>query len=150
MLGEGQTLRGRYLRWWTRHRVERALALQQRGEARPDGLVLEHLEGHLRIEWNARDVHPWDKDLATEEMARRFAEQCLDDTDSAINRLFENLPEVDVIEFRVIDPISACSILSGSVQRSASSESGATSAAMKLKDRGVRFRLVNWRFEPLA
>ena len=130
--------------------ARRALALNRRGEVRTDGLRLRTLRNRLEIEWGARDVHPWDRDLSACDRAQLFAEQCLEDVNSVLERLFENLPEIDVIEFKVIALDSSCSILSGVVTRSAVDEADAKSAGMRLKQLGVRFRLVNWQFQPLT
>ncbi len=133
-----------------RRRVIKALALNQRGEVRPDGLSLNHFQGRLIIEWRAREVHPWDRDLPALRTAQLFAEQCLDDTNAALERLFSDLPEIDVIEFKVMHPISGAPILSGSVARFAARTVRAHSSAMRLKELGVVYRLQNWHFEPLV
>ncbi len=150
MSGNRENWRAHYARWRFRRRVKSALALHKRGEVRPDGLVLDRLEHRLQIQWNARDVHPWDRHLPADERAHLFAEQCLEDADAAIDRLFAEFPEIDLIEFQVIDPASTCSILSGSVRRGPVELADHASAGMKLKQRGVRFRLIGWRFEPLS
>ncbi len=149
MSRNGENGRERYARWRIRRRVRKALALNRRGEVRADGLLLKCFDNRLEIEWFARDVHPWDRDLPACEKARLFAEQCLEDANAAIERLFCELSEIDVIQFKVIDPKSFSSILSGIVTRNAARAADATSAGMKLKQLGVRFRLVDWHFEPL-
>lgn len=94
--------------------------------------------------------HPWHQNsLDASEKARLFADQCLADADAAIDRLLAALPEIDVIELRVIDPDSSDLILTGSVRRCDVSKSGIRSPGMKLKELGCRYRLNNWRFEPL-
>jgi hypothetical protein len=133
-----------------RRRIIKALALNRRGEVRKDGLSLNHFDNRIEIEWRARNVHPWDRDLAPAPAARLFAEQCLDDANAALERLFAILPEVNVIEFRVIDPTSLAQILSGSVTRKDAEAVRAMSSGMKLKEQGVRYRLNNWRFEPIV
>ncbi len=75
-----------------------------RGEVRSDGLSLNHLRNRLEIEWRAREIHPWDRDLPAIRVAQLFAEQCLDDANAALERLFSSLPEIAVIEFKVIEP----------------------------------------------
>jgi hypothetical protein len=130
-------------------RVMTALALNQRGEARPDGLALNRFEHWLDIEWRARDVHPWDRDLSAARIVRLFAEQCLDDTSAALDRLFSKLPEIDVVEFKVTHPASGAPILSGSISRSEACTVKASSSGMKLKQLGVTYHLYNWQFEPL-
>jgi hypothetical protein len=84
-----------------RKAIQDALALHHRGEARRDGLNLIQASHHLEIEWHARDVHPWDR--ASKKPGDReflFAQQSIADTDAALSRLFNELPEIDVIEFR--------------------------------------------------
>lgn len=73
-------LRSASVRVRIRRRVIKALALNQRGEARRDGLALNYFRDRLEIEWQARNIHPWDRDLPPARVARLFAEQCLDDT----------------------------------------------------------------------
>src|SRR5207302_2772143 len=86
-----------------RRRVERVLALQARGEARPDGLELELLRNRLDLRWTERDVHPWDREVGRESRRRLFAEQVLADTEAVIDRCFAALPEIDAIELSVHD-----------------------------------------------
>ena len=132
-----------------RRRVMTALALNRRGEVRPDALALNRFEYCLQIEWRARDVHPWDRDLSAARIARLFAEQCLDDTSAALDRLFSKVPEIDVVEFKVTHPTSGASIMSGSIARSEARTVKASSSGMKLKQLGVTYHLYNWQFEPL-
>jgi hypothetical protein len=132
-----------------RRRVMAALALNQRGEARADGLSLNRFEQWLEIEWRARDVHPWDRDLSAARIARLFAEQCLDDTSATLDRLFSKIPEIDVLKFKVMHPNSGAPILSGSISRSEARTVKASSPGMKLKQLGVTYNLYNWQFEPL-
>lgn len=100
-----------------RCRVMRALALNRRGEARRDTLSLSRFNNRLEIEWRAREVHPWDRDLPPARIAQLFAEQCLDDTHAALERLFSALPEIDIIEFKVMHPVSGMLIMAGDVTR---------------------------------
>jgi len=94
-------------------------------------------------------VHPWDRDLPSQQIARLFAEQCLDDTTAALDRCFSALPEVDIIQFKVTHPESGTPILSGSVTRREAKTVWTPSPGMRLKQLGVTFRLENWRFQPL-
>jgi hypothetical protein len=64
--------------------------------------------------------------------------------------LFSELPEIDVIEFKVTHPISGAPIMSGSVARVEARAAKAHSSGMKLKQMGVTYRLHNWQFEPLV
>ena len=149
---------GRISRWRSelvRRRLERraikALALHSRGEARADGLSLRHLGCYLKIDWFARRIHPWYRSagLPLQEVAQMFAEQCLEDADSALARLFRNIPQADNIEFRVLHPDTGSVIMAGAVTRGEAGAVNATSAGMKLKQMGVRYHLSDWRFEPL-
>ncbi len=133
-----------------RRRVIKGLALNTRGEVRRDGLSLNHFRNRLQIEWRARDVHPWDRDLPSARIARLFAEQCLEDAEAALERLFATLSEIDVIEFTMLDPNSRAPILAGAVTRSEAMNVRAPSSGMRLKQLGVTYRLQDWRFEPLS
>ena len=75
-----------------RRRVIGALGVNCRAGVRNDGLPLRSIRSRLEVEWQARDIHPWDQGIAPEEAAQRFAQQCLEDVDAAISSLFESLP----------------------------------------------------------
>ena len=132
-----------------RRRVMRALALNRRGKVRGDALSLSCFNNRLEIEWRAREVHPWDRDLPPARIARLFAEQCLDNTRAGLERLFSALPEIDIIEFNVMHPASSALIVSGHVTRLEIRAAKAHSSGMRLKQLGVTYRLQNWHFEPL-
>ncbi len=83
--------------------VNRSIALWPRGGVVNDRLVLHKLSGQLQLEWHARAVHPWDRDLPTCRQVEAYFEQAVADTDFAIRRIFQRLPEIDVIEIRVLD-----------------------------------------------
>lgn len=126
-----------------RHYIERALALHRRGEARSDGLTLAVVSHHLEIEWCARNIHPWDRDCSLREREDRFTEQLFADTDAALSRLFNALPDVDVIEFKVLHPDSRERILAGTVSRTASvPKNRKASSRTRLWHRGVMVSLV--------
>jgi hypothetical protein len=127
--------------WRYHRRIKRALALHLRGEARSDGLTVDNVSGHLEIRWRARDVHPWDRDLARYEREVVFAEQALADTEAAVLRLFDKLPEVDVIELSVLEPNSETLIAAGTVHRADLNVSGPRllSVGMRLREVGVRY-----------
>jgi len=83
-----------------------------------DTLRLRHVSGQLEVEWQARDVHPWDRSLPVERQAQCFTDQTLNDTDRAITRLFELMPELDAITVRVLAPGSGRRpVLAGTVTR---------------------------------
>ena len=115
-------------------KIERALALHRRGEARSDGLQLTSAKTTLHIEWLARDVHPWDRGRSRDQTERLFSEQCLADANAAISRLFR-------------DPAQA-PLLAGVVKRSDLYRSAGASIAMRLRSLGLKFRMHNMRLEP--
>jgi hypothetical protein len=129
-------------------KIERALAVQ-RGEVRSDGMKLKQVRNRLEIEWCARDIHPWDRHDPPERRAMLFVRQSLNDTDAAITRLFEALPQADVIAVRVLEPTTEEVILAGTVDRSAVPPDTALSAGMRLWQRGITYHSDGWRFEPL-
>jgi hypothetical protein len=98
----------------------------------------------------AREVHPWDRDLPERRIAHLFAVQCLDDTSAALERLFSELAEIDIIEFKVMHPVSNVLIVLGSVARLETRTVKANSTGMRLKQLGVTYRLRDWQFEPLV
>jgi hypothetical protein len=98
-------------------RALRTLALNRLCGGRADGLSLKHLRNRLEIEWQARDIHPWDRGVAPAKAEQLFAEQCLNDVNAAVERLFQTFSEIDIIELKVLDPSSGAPILTGSVAR---------------------------------
>ncbi len=133
-----------------RRGVERALALHLRGEVRGDGLQLYKLTNSLEIGWRARDVHPWDRDDPPDRKALRFVRQSLADTEAAITRLFQNLPQVDVIALTVLDRNSENVIMTGTVHRTEAEAHAYLSAGMRLWMRGVKYHSDGQVFEPLS
>jgi hypothetical protein len=123
-------------------RIKRALALHLRGEARKDGLKVDNVSSRLEIRWRARDIHPWDRHLARYEREVMFAEQALTDTEAAVGRLFEKLPEIDVIELSVLEPTSETLIAAGTVHRSDLNtvRPRLLSVGMRLREVGVKYR----------
>ena len=99
-------------------RVKRALQLHPRGGCVDDSLTVKCISTELRVEWCAREVHPWDRDLPAHQRNELFLEQCRHDTIVAVQRLFDQLIEIDVIEIRVVEPQpSARILLAGTVSR---------------------------------
>ena len=92
----------------------------------------------------------WDQGLPPERAAQKFVEQCLEDVDAAISRLFATLPDTDEIVLRVLDPTSGDPIVAGTVTRAEAVAAAAGSVGMKLKSMGLVYRLVNWQFESLT
>jgi hypothetical protein len=87
--------------------VGRALALRPRGAIPNDVLVLHSLilsDHCLKLEWRAREIHPWDRDLPLAQQDELFSKQALQDTDAALVRLFHGLSEIEQIEFQVLKP----------------------------------------------
>ena len=124
-------------------KIQRALALNQRGEARTDGLQMTSAKTALRIDWLAREVHPWDRDLSPEKAERLFSQQCLDDANAAITRLFAEIPVLDSIELRVRRDISRPPILAGTVYRNSLTTNDYASTGMRLRAIGLSFRMSN-------
>jgi len=120
-----------------------ALALNRRGEARRDGLELVSASQSLDVAWAARGLHPWDRDHSPIEQERLFSEQCYADTDAALQRLFHEFPEVDLIRFRVVRQGSDEQLLAGSVARSkVTQQTSDASARTRLWQMGVRVSLL--------
>jgi hypothetical protein len=123
---------------WYRRRIEIALGLERRGGARKDGLQLGKMQHRLEIRWQARNIHPWDRHLPRDVRQARFIEQSLVDTEAAIARLFEALPEVDLIDLCVTRPESDAAMLSGTVLRSDFQNlTPSPSVRMRLTEMGV-------------
>jgi hypothetical protein len=131
--------------------IERALALHLRGEVRSDGLDPIKLTTQLQVEWRARDLHPWDRSLLSRtQRAAAFVEQSLADTEAAIFRVFEAMPQVDVIALRVLDRTSEIVIISGTVSRpDASAWDENLSIGMRLLYLGLTYHSAGSLFEPL-
>jgi hypothetical protein len=120
-----------------------ALALNRRGEARRDGLDLVSATQSLEVAWTARGLHPWDRDRSSLEQEQLFTEQCFADTDAALQRLFVEFPEIDLIRFKVIRPGSDEQLLTGSVPRSKVTQpTSDASARTRLWQMGVRVSLL--------
>jgi len=98
--------------------IARSLALYRRGEVRRDGLELVSFVNTLKICWRAREVHPWDRHLSQEQRMHTFNEQFVSDTEAAVVRLFDAMPQVDTIELCVFDPLSEKPLVEGTVSRS--------------------------------
>ena len=146
-----------YLKETKLQRITRkALALAPRGGVRHDVLVINQLSNNpvqqLRIEWCARDVHPWDQDLPPLDQAELFCQQALHDTEAAILRLFQMLPGIHQVDFRVLDPkASNRVILAGNVERDEiPAARRLQSIKMRLMMMGVRFLMAGGHLEPLA
>jgi hypothetical protein len=128
--------------------ARRALALRPRGAIPNDVLILNNLilSGHrLKLEWRARDIHPWDRDLPLAEQAQLFSEQALQDTDVALIRLFQSLREIEQIEFQVLKPDGFGDvILAGVVDRErVLAPERSLSLRMRLRNLGVTYQMAD-------
>jgi hypothetical protein len=139
------------------HRIARkALKLSPRGCGCNDVLLLSKLskvsDQELQLEWLARDVHPWDRDLPAPQQAELFCQQALQDTEAAILRLFRMLPDIAQVNFRVLDPhASNRVILAGNVERGEIPWARRLeSIRIRLLMMGVRFLMAGGHLEPLA
>jgi hypothetical protein len=131
-------------------RAARALALTPRGGVPNDVLAIDNLTVSLHVEWFARDVHPWDRDLPETLQAELFAQQCLEDVDATIPRLFAQFPEMEVLEITVMKRVSKTRIIAGVVRRSDLASQVGSSLGMRLKTIGVNYRCADLRLEPIA
>jgi hypothetical protein len=131
-------------------RVIRALAPTPRGAVPNDVLAINSLAVGLHVEWFARDVHPWDRDLSEKRKAELFTQQCLEDVDTAIPRLFEQLPEMDVLEIGVLERVSKSKIIAGVVRRCDLDAQVGSSLGMRLKTIGINYRRAELGLEPIS
>jgi hypothetical protein len=53
-----------------RRKVIGALEVNRRAGVRNDGLSLRSMRNRLEVEWQAREIHPWDRGLALERSAQ--------------------------------------------------------------------------------
>jgi hypothetical protein len=127
--------------------MTRSLSLQPRGGVAHDVLHLDALSLRLRAEWRARDVHPWDRDLSEHRQAQLFARQCLKDVDTAIARVFDRVPEMQVLEVVVRAPHSGTTIMAGVVHRDDLRGASHLTLEMKLRTLGIKYQLFDRRFE---
>jgi hypothetical protein len=124
-------------------KIHRAMALHWRGEVRSDGLRLTAARTVLQIEWLARDLHPWDRDLPRARAQREFSAQCFDDTDAALTRLFNEIPVLDAIQVCIRREAADAPLLTGTVEREDFERNDPSPAAMKLRRFGLKFRMNN-------
>jgi hypothetical protein len=131
--------------------VKRALALHLRGEVRSDGLTPISMTTHFNVEWQARDIHPWDRGLLPpSQRALAFVQQSLNDTEAAICRLFEALPQMDVVTVRVVDRTEGRVIISGSVSRlDFAARDERLAIGMRLLYLGLSYHSCGDLFEPI-
>jgi hypothetical protein len=114
-----------------------------------DGIQVDGFEHRIAIQWRARDIHPWDRDLHSTS-STAFREQLLADTEAAILRLFEFFPELDVLDLRVIEPGADTTILCGTIHRcNLEQRPNLLSVNMRLRELGVVFQFAGSRFQSL-
>jgi len=130
--------------------VTRALALTPRGFIPHDVPRLNKLSAQLRVEWLTRDIHPWDRVLPLRRRAELFRDQASRDTDAAISRLFQILPDLDAIEIRVLEPHSPNRLVfAGTVVREdVLAARPVASPGMRLKLMGIRSHTTDGHLEP--
>jgi len=133
--------------------VVKALKLKPRGGLADDVLRLNRVSGQLQLEWRAREVHPWDRDLPPGCQAELFLEQTLRDTDAAILNLFQTLPEIEQIAILVLDTRDSTKVILGGVvtREDALATDGSTSLRLRLRMLGIQYsRIVDGQLEPLS
>jgi hypothetical protein len=133
--------------------VVKALKLKPRGGIADDVLLLNRVSGQLQLEWRARDVHPWDRDLPPGCQAELFLEQALRDTDAAILNLFQTLPEIEQIAIRVLDAQDSTKVILGGVvtREDALATDASASLRLRLRMLGIQYsRIVDGQLEPLS
>jgi hypothetical protein len=147
----GRQLLGRVAQTLFRRAVLMALALSPRGFVSNDRLRLCTLSARLRLEWQTRDVHPWDDDLPGDRQATRFCEQTLLDTETALVQCFEMLPQIEAIDLRVLEPREPNRLLlAGTVERGdVMTALALSSPAMRLRMLGVQCQIRDGRLEPI-
>jgi hypothetical protein len=141
--GTRRKWRGAFERRLLRNRVIKALTLAPRGGIARDRPLLREMSHSLKLEWYARDVHPWDCDLPAERREELFAAELITDTLVVIRQMFERLAEIDAIEIRVFEPNEPHkAVLAGTVCRDdLNAARCCPSPAMSLKLLGVQYRV---------
>jgi hypothetical protein len=118
-----------------------------------DVLVLTDLSlSPFRIEWRARDLHPWDSDLSLTLRTQLFHELTLRDTEAALGRLFMVFPDREQIAFRVVEPAATNRVIAaGNVVRGEFEAADRyPSLRMRLHMMGVRMATAGGQLEPAA
>jgi hypothetical protein len=130
--------------------VLQALRTQPRGGVSGDVLEVYSASLTMSVTWTARPVHPWDRDLPLEQQDSGFADQCLQDVDIAIARMFSQFPLVERLEISVRHPISHASILTGTAHRADFLAVQRLSIPMRLKMLGLAYEIGRGGLRPLA
>ncbi len=141
--GAGRAWRAEWERRRLRNRVTRALTMAPRGGVANDSSLLREMSLSLKVEWYARDLHPWDRDLPVERRAEVFTAELMADTVVAIRQIFERLAEIDAIQIRVLEPAEPHkTVLAGTVCRDdLNATRDCPSPAMSLKLLGLQHRV---------
>src|ERR1700730_2694428 len=141
----GRRWRAEWERSRLRNRVIKALTIAPRGGVARDGSLFREMSLSLKVEWWARDLHPWDRDLSVERREERFTAELIADTVVAIRQIFERLTEIDAIQIRVLDPNEPHeTVLAGTVSRDdLNATRGCPSPAMSLKLMGVQHPMID-------
>jgi hypothetical protein len=130
--------------------VRQALKATPRGGVSRDVLEVYSASLTMSVTWTARPVHLWDRDLPLEQQDATFADQCLQDVDVAIARLFSQFPLVEQLDITVRHPTSQASILSGTAHRADFLAVQRLSIPMRLKMLGIAYELGRGGLRPLA
>jgi len=143
--GTGRKWRKEWERRRLRNRVIKALTAAPRGGVTGDASLLREMSLSLKVEWYARALHPWDRDLPAERRVERFTAGLLADTVAAIQQIFERLAGIDAIQIRVLDPTEPHkTVLAGTVCRDdLHATRGCRSPAMSLKLLGVQHHVTD-------
>jgi len=130
--------------------VQHALTTRPRGGVSGDVLEVYSASLTMSVTWTARPVHPWDRDLPLEQQDATFADQCLQDVDIAIARLFSQFPLVERLDITVRHPISHASILTGTAHRADFLAVQRLSIPMRLKMLGLAYEIGRGGLRPLT
>lgn len=122
----------------SRYCLRLALTPPARGGVRNDRLHVKSVRQRLEVEWNARGIHPWDRDEGDEVATVKFLDQFLADTEGAIDRIFQVLPGVNEIAVTVRKPDTGEVIAAGTVDRGPREKQAMPSARMRLLARGMK------------
>jgi hypothetical protein len=104
----------------------------------------------LHVEWIARAIHPWDRHRAPQSMQKLYTQQCLEDAQTAIHNLFDNITDVEAIAVRVFSCPSQPPVMAGIVHREDLMRAVYNSPGMNLKSLGMSFKMNDWQLEPLS
>lgn len=120
-----------------RYCLRQGLTLPPRGGVRNDRLNISHVSQRLDVEWIARDIYPWDFDDTDAAKTVKFLEQFLADTEVAIDRIFQALPQINEIAVTVREPHAGVVIAAGTVERVPVEKQAFSSPRMRLLARGL-------------